>query len=90
MTFADISCEFLSVVTPSHLAFSIFLYGLLVIGGFAALWAFYDRRDRMLYDALRRKISFHCIRCNHLYTEKAGTDTAPCPRCNHGNVRLKF
>ena len=78
------------MVTLPHLVFPVLLYGLLVLGGGAVLWTYYDRRDRAFYDAQRRKISFHCIRCNHLYTEKAGTDTAPCPRCNHSNVRLKF
>ena len=46
--------------------------------------------DRAFYETQRRKITFHCIRCDHLYTEKAGTDTAPCPKCGHPNTRLKF
>ncbi len=83
------SCE-LYRVTPPNLVVPVLLYGLLVLGVFAGLWFYYDRRDRALYDGLRRKISFHCIRCNRLYTEKAGVDTAPCPRCGHANVRLKF
>ena len=78
------------MVPPSNLLFSVTLYGLLVFGAFAVLWIYYDRRDRAFYDAQRRKISFHCIRCNHLYTEKAEMDTAACPRCGHNNVRLKF
>lgn len=78
------------MITPPDLTFYVILYGLLVFGMFLALWAYSDRRDRVLYDVQRRKISFHCIRCNHLYTEKAGTETAACPKCSHGNVRLKF
>jgi len=78
------------VVTPPNMVIPVLLYGMLVLGMFAALWFYYDRRDRELYDAQRRKISFHCIRCNHLYTQKAGTDSAPCPKCGHANVRLKF
>ena len=78
------------MVTPPNVVIPVLLYGLLVLGMFAALWFYYDRRDRALYDVQRRKISFHCIRCNYLYTEKAGTDTAPCPKCGHANVRLKF
>lgn len=78
------------MVTPPDFTFAIVLYGLLVLGAFVFLWAYYDRRDRALYDAGRRKISFHCIRCDTLYTEKAGTTTAPCPKCGHENVRLKF
>lgn len=77
------------IAAPSF-TFDILLYGLCVIGLFVVLWFYYDRRDRALYDAGRRKISFHCIRCNHLYTQPAGTETAPCPKCGHVNVRLKF
>ncbi|MBA4137394.1 MAG: hydrogenase nickel incorporation protein HypA [Opitutus sp.] len=62
---------------------------MLVLGVFLALWLYTDRRDRALY-AGRRKITFHCIRCDHLYTQPPGTDTAPCPKCNHVNTRLKF
>jgi hypothetical protein len=66
------------------------LYAVVVLGFFVFLWVYYDRRDRSMYDAERRKITFHCIRCNTLFTEKAGTATAPCPKCGHVNVRLKF
>jgi rubrerythrin len=66
------------------------LYAVLVLGLFGFLWVYYDRRDRTMYDAQRRKITFHCVRCNHLFTENAGTATAPCPKCGHVNVRLKF
>lgn len=68
----------------------VLLYGVSVIGGVAALWFYYDWRDRSFYDAGRRRITFHCIRCDHVYTRLAGTETSPCPRCGHENVRLKF
>lgn len=77
------------IAAPSF-TFDVLLYGLCVIGLFLVLWFYYDRRDRALYDTGRRKISFHCIRCDHLYTQPAGTDAAPCPKCSHVNVRLKF
>lgn len=77
------------IAAPSF-TFDVLLYGLCVIGLFLVLWFYYDRRDRALYDAGRRKITFHCIRCDHLYTQPAGTETAPCPKCGHANVRLKF
>jgi len=78
------------VVTPPDYTFAVGLYGLLVLGLFGFLWVYYDRRDRALYDSGRRKVTFHCIRCDHLYTEKAGTETAPCPNCGYNNTRLKF
>ena len=75
---------------PPDFTFDVVIYGLLALGVFAGLWIYSDRRDHALYDAARRKISFHCVRCNHLYTQPAGTATAACPRCGHQNVRLKF
>lgn len=78
------------MVSPPDYTLDVVLYGLLVLGGFGFMWVRYDRRDRTLYDAQRRKITFHCIRCDHLYVEKAGTDLAPCPKCGHRNTRLKF
>lgn len=78
------------MVSPPDFTLDVVIYGLLVLGVFGFLWLYYDRRDRALYDAERRKITFHCIRCDHLYTEKAGTDIAPCPKCGHPNTRLKF
>jgi len=78
-----------ATVAPTF-TFPVLIYGLLVLGVFAGLWYFYDRRDQALYEAGRRKITFHCIRCDHVYTQPAGTETAPCPQCQHENVRLKF
>ncbi len=80
----------LAAIAAPSFSFDVLLYGLCVVGLFVALWFYYDRRDRSFYDAGRRKISFHCIRCNHLYTQSAGTETASCPKCGHVNVRLKF
>jgi hypothetical protein len=78
------------MIEPPDLTIPILLYGLLTVGLIGVLWFYYDRRDRALYDVQRRKISFHCIRCDHLYTELAGTETAKCPKCGHVNTRLKF
>jgi Zn finger protein HypA/HybF involved in hydrogenase expression len=54
------------------------------------VWIYYDRRDHALFEAERRQVTFHCVRCDHLYTAKAGPETAVCPRCGHTNARLKF
>ena len=78
------------MVTSPDFTLDVLLYGVPVLGLFAFLWVYYDRRDRALYDAERIKITFHCIRCDHLYTEKVGTATAACPKCGHVNPRLKF
>ncbi|OHE83654.1 MAG: hydrogenase nickel incorporation protein HypA [Verrucomicrobia bacterium RIFCSPLOWO2_12_FULL_64_8] len=72
------------------LSFATVVYCLLVLVFFSAAWLYYDRRDHAFYEAERRRITFHCIRCDHLYTARAGAATAACPRCGHENTRLKF
>lgn len=57
---------------------------------FLVLWLYYDRRDHELFEKERRKTSFHCIRCDHLYAAKTGTEECECPRCGHRNLRLKY
>ncbi len=77
-------------IAAPQFTLEILLYGLVVLGPFVALWWAYDRRDRRFYDEGRRKISFHCIRCDHLFTRPKGTETSACPRCGQVNQRLKF
>jgi len=66
------------------------VYCLLVLVFFLGVWSYYDRRDHALFEAERRKLTFHCIRCGQLYTAKARRGTANCPQCGHTNTRLKF
>jgi DNA-directed RNA polymerase subunit RPC12/RpoP len=75
---------------PPSYTIDVLVYGLLLLGTFGFLWVYYDRRDREFYDQSRRKVTFHCIRCDQLYTQPPGAETAPCPKCGHQNVRLKF
>lgn len=77
-------------MNPPDYAMEILAYGLLVVGVFGFLWIYYDRRDHIFHDAERRKITFHCIRCDCLYTGKSGTELMACPKCGHTNTRLKF
>ncbi len=72
------------------LTFGVVTYCLLVLLFFFGVWIYYDRRDHALYDAERRKVTFHCIRCGHLYSARARTETEVCPRCGQTNARLKF
>ncbi len=75
---------------PSDIGIALLLA---VAGGIAllvALWVFYDRRDRRLYDHTRRKTTFHCLKCGHVYTSVELHDLCPCPRCGHQNPRLHF
>ena len=57
---------------------------------FLSLWLWYDRRDHRTFEQERRKTTFHCIRCDELYTAPVGGEVAKCPRCGHENTRLKF
>jgi rRNA maturation endonuclease Nob1 len=68
----------------------VFLYSLIVAAVFLGLWFYYDRRDHLRFELERRKTTFHCIRCDRLYTARAGTPFCKCPRCGHENTRLKF
>ena len=62
----------------------------LVAAIFLGLWFYYDRRDYRRFERERRKTTFHCIRCDQLYTASLGSELCPCPRCAHENTRLKF
>ena len=66
------------------------LYCVILAVGFLALWLYYDRRDHRRFERERRKTTFHCIRCDQLYTARAGAELRKCPRCGHENTRLKF
>lgn len=74
------------------LPFSIFalVYIALGAGGLFVLWIYTDFRDKQLYDSRRRKLVYHCIRCDHLYTGTGENERKRCPRCQHDNHRLRF
>lgn len=54
------------------------------------LWLYYDLRDKNLYEAERKKVIFHCVKCDKIYTCRQGAEVGTCPRCNFENARLKF
>ncbi len=66
------------------------IYCTLVAVVFLVLWLWYDRRDHARFEGQRRKTTFHCIRCDRLYTAPGGAELCPCPRCGHENARLRF
>lgn len=71
-------------------ATAVVVYCALVGVAFAALWLWYDRRDHHRFELERRRTTFHCIRCDALYTAPSGTELCKCPQCGHENARLKF
>lgn len=75
---------------PMDLATVVTLYCFLVAALFLALWMFYDRRDHALFEHARRKSTFLCAKCNHLYAAAGRPDSSTCPRCGRENTRLKF
>jgi hypothetical protein len=68
----------------------VVIYSLLVAAVFLGLWFYYDRRDHLRFERERRKTTFHCIRCDRLYTAASGAELCKCPRCGFENTRLKF
>lgn len=66
------------------------LYCAIIAIVFMVLWLWYDRRDHQRFEGDRRRTTFHCIRCDHLYAAPAGTEVQRCPKCGHENGRLKF
>lgn len=66
------------------------VYCVLVAAVFFGLWLYYDRRDHRHFELERRKVTFHCIRCDTLYAAPTGTELHRCPKCGHENVRLRF
>jgi hypothetical protein len=57
---------------------------------FLGLWLWYDRRDHERFELERRKATFHCIRCDALYTAPSSQELARCPKCGHENAPLRF
>jgi hypothetical protein len=66
------------------------IYCVFVAVVFLGLWLYYDRRDHRRFERERRKIVFHCIRCNAVYTAPPGTELCKCPKCGYENARLRF
>ncbi|KXU35085.1 hydrogenase nickel incorporation protein HypA [Cephaloticoccus primus] len=72
------------------MTFSAVLYCIVIGLFFLGLWLYYDRRDHKRFERKRRRCTFHCIRCNHLYQAPADASLAKCPHCGHENSRLRF
>lgn len=70
----------------------LFIFGLTLGGlvGIAALWIYYDRRDRRYYDRKRIRHAHYCPRCQVVYSSSSPSEAAPCGRCGHVNGRLRF
>jgi hypothetical protein len=68
----------------------ITLFLSLGLGTFFVLWFYYDRRDRVYYDAQRHRRSFHCVRCGKLYGSIERGEKVSCPNCSFENPSLRF
>lgn len=66
------------------------LYCAIVAVVFLGVWLWYDRRDHRRFDLERRKTTFHCTRCDALYSAPSGTPLCKCPKCGHENAGLRF
>jgi hypothetical protein len=61
--------------------------GLVLIFG---LSAYYDQRDRRVYEQERAQSLFHCLKCGRLYSAPRYLREVACPGCNFENSKLKF
>ncbi|CDE84864.1 putative uncharacterized protein [Coraliomargarita sp. CAG:312] len=68
--------------------FAIIVSAALLICG-AAAFAF-SRRQMRDYEKLARTSTFHCMRCDSVYTASSQVQSQPCPKCGYKNARLKF
>jgi uncharacterized paraquat-inducible protein A len=73
-----------------ELSTGIVVYCTLIGLVFLVLWFGYDRRDHLRFERERRRVTFHCIRCDALYSAPKGTELSSCPKCGHENARLRF
>ena len=58
----------------------------------AALWFYYEKRDRRAFDARRKRKVFHCVRCGHLYAvrKRDVSEGELCPECGYKNYELSY
>ena len=68
--------------------FSIIVSIALLICGGAALVN--TRRQKRDYEGLARTSTFHCLRCDSVYTASADCDSMQCPKCGYKNSKLRF
>ena len=74
------------------IGFDLFVIAFLVVGllFFVAVWLYYDRRDRLFYDAQRLRRIHHCVKCGALYASRDNRETVECPQCGFRNTSLRF
>lgn len=80
----------LRIFSPMDFVTAIVIFCILVAAIFLGLWMYYDRRDYALFEHARKKSTFCCLRCQHLYWAAGQPEVMKCPRCGHENARLRF
>lgn len=68
--------------------FACIVSAVLAVVGLAA--AVNTRRQSRAYERLARTRTFHCLRCDCVYTAPASAEVQPCPNCGYKNARLSF
>lgn len=68
--------------------FAFIICAALLVSGIAA--AVFSRRQRKAYEKLAKTETFHCLRCDAVYTAPAGSESQDCPQCGYKNPKLKF
>lgn len=52
-------------------------------------WLF-ARERKHIREPLAKTSTYHCLRCDSVYTSAATDLTALCPKCGYRNTKLKF
>ncbi len=60
------------------------------LAAFAVVAYSLSRRQKRDYENMARVVTFHCMKCDSVYTAPNGTETESCPNCGYKNSRLRF
>lgn len=70
------------------LFFTYFVSALMAVFCIAA-WIL-SRKGKRTYEKLARTSTYHCMRCDSIYTASPDLKVASCPKCGYKNSKLKF
>ncbi len=70
-------------------AFFAFAITAALVAAGAGAWI-HTRSRKHTKELLAKSSTFHCLRCDCVYTSSASDLTAVCPKCGYKNTKLKF
>ncbi|MBP3525209.1 MAG: hydrogenase nickel incorporation protein HypA [Opitutales bacterium] len=70
-------------------AFFAFAVTVALVAAGAGAWIHTIGRKH-IRERLAKSSTFHCLRCDSVYTSSESDLTAVCPKCGYKNTKLKF